>query len=173
MLRFLYIIFILSTVGCSGINLTEPIPEPKRESIFGAPLTFSTETNSFSTGNLGIPSLSNLDTNNNRNLSSMPVNELLWRSTLDTLDFMSFEDIDPYSGVIITNWFINETSTDIRNKVTVSFTSSELNASSFKVSFIRERLKDGKWVSDGYSDGLAKKIEDLILYRARELRSKS
>ena len=39
------------------------------------------------------------------------------------------------------------------------------------MSVVREKYEDENWVSDGYSDGLARKIEDLILSRARELRS--
>ena len=61
----------------------------------------------------------------------------------------------------------------IRNKITVSFSSSELRATSIKVSVIREMFDNNQWVSDGYSDGLARKIEDLILTRARELRIKN
>ena len=101
------------------------------------------------------------------------MNELLWKSTLDTIDFMTFEKIDPFAGVIITNWFINENNNKLRNKVTVTFSSSELKATSIKASVIREKLQNNKWVSDGFSDGLARKIEDLILTRARELRNSS
>ena len=104
-------------------------------------------------------------------LTSLPINELLWNSTLDTLDFMSYEKIDPFGGIIITDWFINENNKKIRNKITVSFSSSELKATSIKASVIREKFDNNQWVSDGYSDGLARKIEDLILTRARELRN--
>ena len=169
MIRFLYIIIILSFISCSSIKLSEPLPDPKRESIFGGPLTFSTETGSFRTGNIGSSNLSNLNKDNN--LSSLPINELLWRSSLDTLEFMSFEKIDPLGGIIVSDWFINKTSKNLRNKITISFSSSELKATSIKVSVIREIYEDQKWVSDGYSDGLARKIEDLILSRARELRN--
>ena len=168
MIRFLYIFLIFSFASCSSINLKEPLPEPKRESIFGGPLKFSTETGSFSASN---QSLSN--SINNSGLSSLPINELLWRSSLDVLDFMSFQNIDPFGGVIISNWFINENNNNIRNKVIVSFSSSELKATSIKVSVTREKFENNKWISDGYSDGLARKIEDLILSRARELRNNS
>jgi len=168
MIRFLYIFLVFTLVSCSGINLTESLPEKKRETIFGGPLKFSTETGSFSAGN---QSLSN--STNNSNLSSLPINELLWRSSLDVLDFMSFQSIDPFGGVIISNWFINKNNSNIRNKIIVSFSSSELKATSFKVSVTREKFNNKKWISDGYSDGLARKIEDLILSRARELRNSS
>ena len=169
MIRFLYVIIILSFVSCSNVKTSEPLPEPKRQSIFGGPLTFSTETGSFGTGEGELSNFSN--TGNKSTLSSLPINELLWRSTLDTLEFMSFELIDPFGGIIVSNWFINESSKNLRNKITVSFGSSELKATSIKVSVVREKYEDKNWISDGYSDGLSRKIEDLILSRARELRS--
>ena len=101
----------------------------------------------------------------------MPINELLWKSSLDTLEFMSFEKVDPFGGIIISDWFINASSSNLRNKVIVSFSNSELKATSIKVSVVREKYEGENWISDGYSDGLARKIEDLILSRARELRS--
>tara|TARA_E500000178_G_C16655507_1_gene588265 strand:- start:102 stop:617 length:516 start_codon:yes stop_codon:yes gene_type:complete len=171
MKQFLYFIIIFSLISCSNIKLTEPRPEPKRETIFGGPLTFSTETGSFSTKKGTLSSLQN--SKNGSLLSSLPVNELLWKSSLDTLEFMSFKKIDPLGGVIVSDWFISKSSKNLRNKITISFSSSELKATSIKVSVIREIYENKKWVSDGYSDGLARKIEELILSRARELRQNS
>jgi hypothetical protein len=84
---------------------------------------------------------------------------------------MSLEKIDPFGGIIVSDWFINNSTKNLRNKITISFSSSELKATSIKVSVIREIYENQNWVSDGYSDGLARKIEDLILSRARELRN--
>ena len=170
-MRFLYIILALCMASCSGLNITKPPPEPERESIFGGPITFSTETGSFSVGSTELANSSNKK--NSSNLTSLPINELLWNSALDTLDFMSYEKIDPFGGIIITDWFINQDNEKFRSKITVSFLSSELRATSFKVNVIREKFDNNQWVSDGYSDGLARKIEDLILTRAKELRSKN
>ena len=169
MRRLIFIVITLSFISCSEVKLIEPSPEPKRESIFGGPLKFSTETGSFNTGDSSLSHLSNSE--NNSQISSLPINGLLWRSSLDTLEFMSFEKIDPFSGVIVSDWFINKSSKNLRNKVSITFSSSELKATSIKVSVIREIYEDKNWVSDGYSDGLARKIEDLILSRARELRN--
>ena len=72
MVRFFYIILLFSLSSCSNINFTEPIPEPERETIFGGPLKFSTETGSFSAGEIAVSNLSN----EAGNLSSIPVNEL-------------------------------------------------------------------------------------------------
>jgi hypothetical protein len=84
---------------------------------------------------------------------------------------MSLEKIDPFGGIIVSDWFINNSTKNLRNKITISFSSSELKATSIKVSVIREIYENQNWVSDGYSDGLSRKIEDLILSRARELRN--
>ena len=61
MIRFLYFSIIFFIVSCSNIKLSEPLPEPKRESIFGGPLKFSTETGSFSSGNGMLSGLQNSD----------------------------------------------------------------------------------------------------------------
>ena len=86
---------------------------------------------------------------------------------------MSIKEADPFGGVISTDWFINAEKNGFRNKVTVSFSSSELKATSIKVSVIREKFENNMWVADGFSDGLARKIEDLILTRAKEIRNAS
>ena len=173
MMRFLSIVvLVFSLSSCSGINFTKPQPEPERQSIFGGPLTYSTDTGKLSSGSDDKTVLYNSKKNNNLT-TSLPVNELLWKATLDVLDFMSIKEADPFGGVIATDWFINAENNAFRNKVMVSFSSSELKATSIKVSVIREKFENNMWVADGFSDGLARKIEDLILTRAKEIRNAS
>ena len=74
---------------------------------------------------------------------------------------------------IIKDLPIDEKNDKIRNKITVTFTGSELKATAIKASVMREKFQSNNWVSDGFSDGLARKIEDLILTRAREIRSRN
>ena len=73
MFRLLYLTIVFSFISCSNIKLTEPITEPKRETIFGGPLKFSTETGSFSAGEGNFLGISN--SNNNASLSKLPINE--------------------------------------------------------------------------------------------------
>ena len=59
MIRVLYFFVFFFLISCSNVKLSEPLPEPKRESIFGGPLKFSTETGTFSTGDGKLSSLQN------------------------------------------------------------------------------------------------------------------
>ena len=44
----------------------------------------------------------------NTNLSTTPVkvNRYIWQASLDVLDFMPIESIDPFSGIIVMGWLV-------------------------------------------------------------------
>ena len=176
-MRFYYFLILIIFTSCSSLKLIEPEPEPERQTIVGKPLTFSTETGLFSTDSSGLASsgLSNSSlsfSTGKFKSNGIPVNSLLWRASLDIIDFMPLSLIDVNGGFISTDWYINSENNQVRFKVKISFSNPELRASSFKVSVIREKIKNGVWVSDGSSEGLARKLEELVLTRARELRQK-
>ena len=56
----------------------------------------------------------------------------LWRASLDTLDFMSFSNVDYSGGLIITDWY-SETKNNQSIKITVRFLSNEIRAYGIKV----------------------------------------
>ena len=170
MLRLIYFFFLIMLASCSGIEMKAPEPEKERETIFGGPLKFSTETGGFSVGSPRKNSSMFNTLKKNDASGNIPVNALLWNASLDIIDFIPLYIVDAYGGVIVTDWFTNDDNNNVRFKTTISFNSSELKVSSFRVSVIRQKLIDGNWVEDGSSDALARKIEDLILSRARELR---
>jgi len=58
---------------------------------------------------------------------------VLWRASLDTLDFMSFSNVDYSGGLIITDWY-SETENKQSIKITVRFLSNEIRADGIKVS---------------------------------------
>jgi len=57
----------------------------------------------------------------------------LWRASLDTLDFMSFSNVDYSGGLIITDWY-SESENKQSIKITVRFLSNEIRADGLKVS---------------------------------------
>ncbi|MGG7566929.1 DUF3576 domain-containing protein [Rhodovulum sp. DZ06] len=99
------------------------------------------------------------------------VNKHLWRATLDTLSFMPAGSTDPFSGVISTDWSTSPDAPNERIKVAAFVTGLELEARSLKVAVYREvRAETGAWVSAPVSAAAPRRLEDLILTRARQMR---
>ena len=102
---------------------------------------------------------------------ALPVNKYLWRATLDTLSFLPLSSTDPFTGVIATDWGANPDAPGERFKVTAYMVRPALAASSLKVAVYREvRAESGAWVPASVSSDTARKIEDAILTRARQIR---
>ena len=102
---------------------------------------------------------------------AMPVNRFLWQASLDTLDFLPLESTDPFTGVIATDWSATPDAPDERLKVTVYMVSPQLAASSLRVALFREkRTAEGGWAPIPTSAETARRLEDAILTRARQLR---
>ena len=57
---------------------------------------------------------------------------VMWRATLDLLDFTPLSNVDYSGGVIITDWF-NESSDQDPIKITIRFLSNEVRADGLKV----------------------------------------
>ena len=58
----------------------------------------------------------------------------LWRATLDTLDFMVISSVDYAGGLIISDWYSdNNTSNQQAIKITLRFLSNEVRSESLKV----------------------------------------
>lgn len=103
--------------------------------------------------------------------SPISVNSFLWRATLDTLSFMPLVSADPFGGVIITDWFTPPESAEERFKLTVYILSRSLQSDGLKVAVFRQIRDDaGNWIDAEVTEGTARKLEDGILARARELR---
>ena len=103
--------------------------------------------------------------------SPISVNSFLWRATLDTLSFMPLASADPFGGVIITDWFTPPESAEERFKMTVYILSRSLRSDGLKVAVFRQIRDDaGNWIDGEVTEGTARKLEDGILARARELR---
>lgn len=99
------------------------------------------------------------------------VNTFLWRATLDTLSFMPLSEVDPFGGVIITDWYASPEQPSERFKATVYILDSRLRADALSVQLFKQvRGEDGLWNDAAVDPATRIQIENAILTRARQLR---
>ena len=154
---FLIIPLFISLAGCSGSGFKTPEPEV-------APISILTGKPQ------GTP-LGQLFGQNNQGSGNMPVNALLWRAALDIASFVPLDDVDTFGGSIVTEWYVPEDQTNRRLKLAVFVVGLELRSDAIQVrAYVQNRDGDG-WTNAGRDADLGRKLEDLILNRARELRA--
>jgi len=101
---------------------------------------------------------------------TLGVNSYLWHATLDTLSFIPLASADPFGGVVITEWYSAPEAPNERMKVTVYILDRALRADGLKVAVFRQTRATEGWADAPVSADTARKLEDAILTRARELR---
>ena len=101
--------------------------------------------------------------NRNSQSEKFYVNSFLWRATLDVLSFAPFQSTDAFGGIIVTEWF-KKNNQEI--KFTALIKSRDLRSEGIN---IKAHIKNNKnEISEDLV--LSRKIEDLILTKARVLR---
>ena len=94
---------------------------------------------------------------------SFYINSFLWRASLDVLSFAPFQSTDAFGGILVTEWYKKN---DDQIKIIATISSRELRSEGIKLKvFIKN--KNGEVSED---QDLARKIENLILTKARSLR---
>lgn len=100
---------------------------------------------------------------------NMGVNAFLWRASLETLNFMPLEQVDPFGGVIVTDWYANADTPGERFKANVYILDTNLRADALKVAIFKQTRQGGVWADDKIDADTARQIENAILTKAREL----
>ena len=144
--------------GCTGLDFKAPEPEKEPVSVL--------------TGKPGGTKLSDMMGLNTTG-DSMPVNALLWRAALDIASFVPLDDVDTFGGSIVTEWYQSADQPNQRLKLSFFVTGVELRADAISVQAYMQKRTGDNWVDTGRDDQLARRLEDLVLTRARELRSAS
>jgi len=103
-------------------------------------------------------------------VTTIGVNAYLWRAALDTVSFMPLLQTDSNGGVIVTDWYVNPSSTGERMKLTVSILDQDLRADALRVAASRQVNQNGQWVDSPVQAATVQKLEDIILTKARDLR---
>ncbi len=156
---FVYILMILAACSSSGKSVSD------NDAGSGSILTGRSEP--------GI-SLSDLgDMINPKTGSGLPINALLWRASLDIASSIPIDDVDTFGGSIVTEWYSLTTSPNERIKLTFFVLDLELRSDAIRVQVYVQRRQDGLWIDYGTDSELARKLEELVLTRAREIRTSS
>ena len=103
----------------------------------------------------------------------LPVNALLWRAALDIASFVPLDDVDTFGGSIVTEWHQPESDTNRRLKLTIFVIGRELRSDAITVHAYLQKRRGTEWVDAGRDEALGRKLEGLVLNRARELRASS
>ena len=139
--------------------------------LISAPTEQLEEPVSVVTGKPGGIKLSDFGTKKVSPGDSLPVNALLWRAALDIASFVPLDDVDTFGGSIVTEWHQPKTTPNQRLKLTMFVVGRELRSDAITVrAYIQNRLGT-EWVDAGRDEALGRKLEDLVLTRARELRA--
>jgi len=153
---FSIIPLVISLTGCGGLSFKKS--EPKE-----APVSILT----------GKPQGTSLDElfGEKGQTGGMPVNALLWRAALDIASFVPLDDVDTFGGSIVTEWYIPEDQPNRQLKLAVFVVGLELRSDAIQVrAYVQKRNSNG-WTNAGRDADLGRKLEDLILTRARKLRA--
>ena len=86
---------------------------------------------------------------------------------------MPLASVDTFGGTIITEWYRHPDDETKQIKIAIFILDQELRSDAIRAEvYVRER-PDGmfEWADAGRDEKLARRLEDLILTRAREIRS--
>jgi hypothetical protein len=104
----------------------------------------------------------------------LSINAVAWKATLDVLSFLPLVSADPFSGIIITDWYSEDGHQDERFKINAFIEGRALRSDSIKVSVFKQvKNKSGEWLVVDPDADSARKIENAILQRAREINIKN
>ncbi len=102
--------------------------------------------------------------------AAIGVNAYLWRASLDALSFLPLTSADPFGGTIITDWYASPDTPNERIKVTIYILDQRLRADGLRVSTFRQKRQGNAWIDASVSPETARRLENAILTRAREMR---
>jgi hypothetical protein len=161
MFKYLLFIAVLFVTACSS---TEPQNASTKKHKDGSFFTGRSET--------GI-TLEDISSSSNKSSSGIPVNALLWRASLDITSILPIDDIDVFSGTVITDWYSLPSQPNEQIKLAVFVLDKELRSDAIRVVVYVQSRQGNVWQDAGIDPELSTRLEDLILTRARELRASS
>lgn len=108
-----------------------------------------------------MPATTTAEATRTRGAESVAVNRYLWQASLDVLNFLPIESVDPFTGVIVTG-FGTPPGGGTAYRATVHVSDPALDARALNVALATR--------SGPVSADTQRAVEDAILSRARQLR---
>ena len=110
------------------------------------------------------------DSNKNTNFEFSTSN-VLWRSSLKTLDFIPLATVDYSGGIIITDWYSEGKSNKEQIKIQIRFFSTELRSESIQVTSYKKICGTNNECNNvAGNESFNKEIKDLIINTARKIK---
>ncbi len=147
--------------GCTSGN----VPKPQKDE---GPV-------SIITGETGGWSLSDFMNQSGSQSTTLPVNAILWRAALDIAALLPISDVDTFGGTIVTEWYSLPENPNERIKLTMFVVGRELRSDAIRV-VVNVQTRDGlqdDWGKNARDLQFSRRLEDLVLNRAREIRAES
>ena len=66
----------------------------------------------------------------------------LWRASLDTLDFMPLSSVNYSGGIIITDWYSNNTNSNESIKIIIRFLTNEIRSDAIDIKIYKKKCVD-------------------------------
>ena len=160
-MRLLIICTLIFLASCSSIKPGVPEKDEGPVSII--------------TGKTGGTTLSDITGLKDDTGCAMPVNAILWRASLEIVSLIPIAEVDTFSGTIVSDWHSLTDDQNERLKITIFVLDRELRSDAIKaVVYIQKRpQQDAPWGNTLRDETFARKIEGLILNRAREIRAEA
>jgi hypothetical protein len=96
---------------------------------------------------------------------------VLWRATLKTLDFLPLLNADYSGGVIIFDWYSENSNSNEEIKVSIRFLNNELRSESLQITTHKKICdRDLKCVTKKMDNKFSNEIKEQILTQARVLK---
>ena len=152
---------IILLTGCTSGNVSKPQKNEGPVSII--------------TGEAGGWSLSEFLNQSGSQSTTLPVNAILWRAALDIAAILPISDVDTFGGTIVTEWYSLPESPNERIKLTIFVVGRELRSDAIRV-VVNVQTRDGlqgNWGNNARDLEFSRRLEDLVLNRAREIRAES
>lgn len=95
---------------------------------------------------------------------------VLWRASLETLDFIPLTSVNYSGGIIVTDWYSGRSNSKESIKIEVRFLDNDLKSSSLRVKSFKKICQNNNCQIAKNSEDFSIKIKNNILSKARSLK---